>query len=66
MLKEALRGLSGGGDQVEKTGVVPNEAIEDIWKAKVFGTCQVPFALVGGWGLGVTRGETEGGVGDDL
>lgn len=46
--------------------MVPNEAIEEIWKAKMFGTCQVPFALVRGWGLGVTRGETEGGVGDDL
>lgn len=35
-----------GGDEVEKPKVVPNEAIEEMWKARVVGTCQVPFALV--------------------
>lgn len=35
------------GEQVEKREVIPNEAIEKMWKAKVVGTCQVLFALVG-------------------
>lgn len=35
-----------GESQVERPGVVP-EAIKEMRKAKVFGTCQVPFALLG-------------------
>lgn len=52
---------------MEKPGVVLNEAIGEIWKAKVVGTCQVPFVL-GEWLGAGNEGETlfEEGAGGDL
>lgn len=47
LTQKALKTLLAGRQEV-KLVWVPNEASEErMWKAKVFGTCHIPSAIVG-------------------